>query len=93
MPNPGSSILVVCNFYAEALFCALLRAFALFCGLAFAFFLRSLALFCARLRSSECGGLPCDRNRYLQSSENDIYCNRNVVYRKSIFLPEIFNVM
>ena len=37
--------LVVCEFYAEALFCALLRSFALFCGLAF-------ALSCAHLRSS-----------------------------------------
>ena len=41
-----SEILVVCNSYAEALFCALLRPFVLFCGLVF-------ALFCAHLRSFE----------------------------------------
>ena len=41
-PNLVVSNLVVCNSYADALFCALLRAFALFCGLAF-------ALFCAHL--------------------------------------------
>ena len=29
---------VVCNFFSETLFCALLRPFALFCGLAFALF-------------------------------------------------------
>ena len=49
------SNLIVRNFYAEALFCALLRAFApfcalskfaLFCGLAFAHFCAHLALFC-----------------------------------------------
>ena len=41
--------LTVCNFYAEALFCA--RSFALFCGLAFALIcalLRSFARFCVR---------------------------------------------
>ena len=52
--------LVVCNFYAEALFCALLRPFALFCRLMFgnALFkfadifalLRSFACFCVRPR-------------------------------------------
>ena len=36
--------LVVCNFYAEALFCALLCPFGLFCALAF-------PLFCGHLRS------------------------------------------
>ena len=37
--NPGCfKRLVVCNFYAEALFCALLRPLALFCRLAFALF-------------------------------------------------------
>ena len=52
-PNLVVSNLVVCNFYAEALFCALLRPFALFCGLALALFcphLRSFACFCVRPR-------------------------------------------
>ena len=48
-----SNLDIVCNFYAEALFCALLRSFALFCGLAFAMFcahLRSFARICVFLR-------------------------------------------
>ena len=62
-PNLVVSNLVVWNFYTEALFCALLRPFALFAlfcaflcsftlfyGLAFALFLRTFALFCALLR-------------------------------------------
>ena len=52
------SSLVVCNVYAEALFCALLRPFALFCALlqtcvcALCAELGSFALFCAHLRVS-----------------------------------------
>ena len=42
-PNLVVSNLVVCNFCAEALFCTLLRPFALFCRLAF-------VLFCVRPR-------------------------------------------
>ena len=52
-PNLVVSNLVVCNFYVEALFCALLRSFAFFCGLAVALFgshLRSFAFFCMFLR-------------------------------------------
>ena len=36
-PNPVVSDLVVCNFYAGALLCALLRPFALFCALSRSF--------------------------------------------------------
>ena len=46
------SNLVVCNFYAEALFCALLRPFALFCALFADLRLLSFALICAHLRVS-----------------------------------------
>ena len=52
-PNLVVLNLVVCNFSAEAPFCAHLRAFALFCRLAFALFcapLRSFALICMFLR-------------------------------------------
>ena len=52
-PNLVVSNLIVSNFNVEALFCALLRQFALFCGLAFALFcalLRSLASFYVRPR-------------------------------------------
>ena len=45
-PNLVVFNLVVCNFYAEALFCALSRSFALFCE-----HLRSFACFCERPRS------------------------------------------
>ena len=49
--------LVVCTFYADAhaLFCALLRPFAFFCGLAFALFcvhLRPFACLCVFLRTT-----------------------------------------
>ena len=47
-PNLVVSNLVVCTFYAEALFCALLRSFASFCTLLRSFAdlrLRSFALF------------------------------------------------
>ena len=46
-PNLVVSNPVVFNFYAEALFCALLRPFELFCALAF-------PLFCAHLRTFAC---------------------------------------
>ena len=49
------SNLAVCNFYAEALFCALLRPFVLFCALLRSFAdlrLRSFALICAHVRVS-----------------------------------------
>ena len=55
-PKPtyvGRSNLIVCNFYTEALFCALLRPFALSCALlrtCVCALLRSFALFCVFLR-------------------------------------------
>ena len=49
-PNLVVSNLAVCNFHAEALFCTLLRPFALFCGLASHAPLRSFACFCVRPR-------------------------------------------
>ena len=52
-PNLVVSNLVVCNFYAEALFCALLRSFA-------DLRLRSFALICALLRTFACF---CERLR------------------------------
>ena len=51
--NARKQVRVVCNFYAEALFCALLHCFALFCGLAFVLFcalLCAFACFCERPR-------------------------------------------
>ena len=45
-PQPGCSNLVVCRFYAEAIFCAHARPFALFCRLCAR--LRSFACFCVR---------------------------------------------
>ena len=54
-PNLVVLNLVVCNIYAEPLFCALLRPFALFCGLAFVLFcvhLRSFALICVFLQTT-----------------------------------------
>ena len=62
-PNLVVSNLIVCNSYAEALFCALLRSFALFCSL-----LRSFALFCARPR--------LERPR-LGTAENHLNRNRS----------------
>ena len=50
-PNLVVSNLVVCNFYVEAHFCALLRPFALLCAL---LRLRSFAFACAHLRSLAC---------------------------------------
>ena len=52
-PNLVVSNLVVCNSYAEALFCALLHPFVLFCGLlrtCVCTLLRSFALLCSHLR-------------------------------------------
>ena len=50
-PNLVVLNLVVCNFYAEALFCTLLRPLALFCV---HLRLRSFALICALLRAFAC---------------------------------------
>ena len=53
VPKPGRFTSGSLQFYAEALFCAHLHPFALFCGLAFALVcshLRSLALICVFLR-------------------------------------------
>ena len=54
VPNPVASNLVVCKFfYAEALFCALLRFFALFRGLLFVLICalsHAFACFCERPR-------------------------------------------
>ena len=56
VPKPDCfKLLVVCNLYADVLFCALLRPFALFCALLRTYvcsLLRTLALFCAHLRVS-----------------------------------------
>ena len=55
VPKPGCFNLVVCNFYAETLFCALLRPLALFCALAVALFcahLFSFAVMCVFLRTT-----------------------------------------
>ena len=65
-PNLVVSNLVVCNFYADALFCALLRPFAPFCALLrpFALFanlhVRCFALICTLLRTFACF---CERPR------------------------------
>ena len=56
-PNLVVSNLAVCNFCEEALFCTLLRLFALFCALLHSFAdlrLHSFALICALLRAFAC---------------------------------------
>ena len=50
-PNLVVLNLVVCNFYADALFCALWRSFAPFCALCAHLRSFAFALFCAHLRS------------------------------------------
>ena len=50
-PNLSVSTLVVCIFYAEVLFCALLRSLLR---------LRSFACFCVRLRSTAFGNCSCE---------------------------------
>ena len=66
VPKPGcfkpGCIQFLCG-SAQSLFCALLRSFALFCGLAFTLFFAKFAFFSAHLRVSASDSLRLERPR------------------------------
>ena len=81
-PNVVVSNLVVCNFYTEALFCAPLRPFVLFCGLPFALIcalLRAVACFCVRprLERPRLGTAEKWKGRNLGHSDFEVLTNQS----------------